>query len=121
MAELQARWGPFQANAGAYELSGNTLTLRILVSKDPAGQRDGTFARLTVAMDGNTLSLTPVENDVGRIVAGVTTRYSSRRVTWQVVRDARVCALTARLTRSFPTQASNAFAPGRKSSGGGAR
>jgi len=75
VAELQARWGPFQANAGAYELSGNTLTLRILVSKDPASQRDGTFARLTVALDGNTLSLTPVENDAGRIVAGVTTRY----------------------------------------------
>ncbi len=75
VAELQARWGPFQANAGTYELSGSTLTLRIFVSKDPAGQRDGTFARLTVALDGNTLSLTPVENDAGRIGAGVTTRY----------------------------------------------
>ena len=73
--ELQVRWGPFQANAGTYELSGNTLTLRILVSKDPGGQRDGTFARLTVALNGNALSLTPVENDAGRIVAGVTTRY----------------------------------------------
>jgi hypothetical protein len=72
--ELQARWGPFQANAGTYELSGSTLTLRLIVSKDPAGQR-GTFARLTVKMDGNRLWLTPVENAAGRIVAGVTTEY----------------------------------------------
>ena len=75
VAELQARWGPFQANAGTYELSGNTLTLRVLVSKDPGNQGGDTFARLTVAVDGNRLSLTPVENDAGRIVAGVTTRY----------------------------------------------
>ena len=75
MDELQVRWGPFQANAGTYELSGNTVMLRILVSKDPGGQREDTFARLAVALDGNTLSLTPVANDAGRIVAGITTRY----------------------------------------------
>ncbi len=90
--ELQVRWGPFQANAGTYELSGNTVMLRILVSKDPGGQRGDTFARLAVALDGNTLSLTPVENDAGRIVAGVTTRYSSRRVSWEVIRNARLRA-----------------------------
>ena len=33
--ELQARWGPFAANAGTYELSGNTLTLHLIVSKEP--------------------------------------------------------------------------------------
>ena len=33
--ELQARWGPFQANAGTYELAGSTLTLRLMVSKEP--------------------------------------------------------------------------------------
>jgi hypothetical protein len=73
--ELQARWGPFQANAGTYELSGNTLTLRLMVSKDPATQRGGTFARLTVKIDGDRLWLTPIENAAGRIVAGVTTEY----------------------------------------------
>ena len=72
--ELLARWGPFQANAGTYELSGSTLMLRVIVSKDPAGQR-GTFARLTVKMDGDRGWLTPVENAAGRIVAGVTTEY----------------------------------------------
>ena len=72
--ELQARWGPFQANAGTYELSGNTLTLRLMVSKNPTDQR-GNFARLTVKMDGDRLWLTPIENSAGRIVAGVTTEY----------------------------------------------
>jgi len=73
--ELLARWGPFQANAGTYELSGSTLTLRLMVSKDPANQGRGTFARLTVKKDGDRLWLTPVENAAGRIVAGVTTEY----------------------------------------------
>ena len=71
--ELQARWGPFQANAGTYELSGSTLTLRLMVSKNPAEY--GNFARLTVKMDGDRLWLTPIENAAGRIVAGVTTEY----------------------------------------------
>lgn len=73
--ELQARWGPFQANAGTYELSGSTLTLRLVVSKEPRDQREGNFARLTVKMDGNRLWLTPFENAAGPIVAGVTSEY----------------------------------------------
>ena len=73
--ELQARWGPFQANAGTYELSGNTLTLHLMVSKDPTSQGRGNFARLTFKMDGDRLWLTPIEKATGRIVAGVTTEY----------------------------------------------
>jgi hypothetical protein len=75
LEELQARWGPFAANAGTYDVSGSTLTLRPLVSKEPREQREGNFARLTVKMDGNSLWLTPFENDRERIVAGVTSKY----------------------------------------------
>ena len=75
LEELQARWGPFAANAGTYELSGSTLTLRVLVSKNPSDQRDGNFAKLTVKVDGNNLWLTPFENSAGPIVAGVTSKY----------------------------------------------
>ena len=75
LEELQARWGPFQANAGTYELSGTTLTLRLMVSKNPSDQRLGNFARLTVKMAGDRLWLTPIENLAGRIAAGVTTEY----------------------------------------------
>ena len=73
--ELQARWGPFAANAGTYELSGTTLTLRALVAKNPSDQREGGFARLTIKVDGDTLWLTPFENSAGQIVAGVTSKY----------------------------------------------
>jgi hypothetical protein len=75
LEELLARWGPFAANAGTYELSGDTLTLRALVSKEPRDQVQGGFARLRLKLDGNTLSLTPIENAAGRIAAGVTSRY----------------------------------------------
>ena len=73
--ELQARWGPFAANAGTYELSGDELTLRALVSKEPRDQVEGGFARLRVVLEGDRLSLTPIENSQGRIAAGVTSRY----------------------------------------------
>jgi hypothetical protein len=32
LEELQAEWGPFAANAGTYEISGTTLTLRAVVA-----------------------------------------------------------------------------------------
>jgi hypothetical protein len=73
--DLQARWGPFQATAGTYELSEGALTLRAMVAKNPAEQRSGNFVRLTVRMDGDPLWLTPIENSAGRIAAGVTTEY----------------------------------------------
>ena len=73
--ELQARWGPFAANAGTYELSGDTLTLRAIVAKEPGDQAEGGFARLRVSLEGTVLSLTPFERSDGRIAAGVTSRY----------------------------------------------
>ena len=73
--ELQSRWGPFAANAGTYELSGDTLTLRAIVAKEPGDQAVGGFARLRVTLEGNVLSLTPFERSDGRIAAGVTSRY----------------------------------------------
>src|SRR5215510_7806324 len=75
IGELQARWGPFAANAGTYELSGDTMTLRAVVSKEPRDQTGNRFARLRVRLDGNVLSLTPFETSDGPIAAGVTSRY----------------------------------------------
>jgi hypothetical protein len=76
LEELQARWGPFAANAGTYELAGDTLTLRAFVAKEPRDQTPGGFARLRVKLDGDILSLTPIERSDGPIVAGVTSRYA---------------------------------------------
>jgi hypothetical protein len=66
VAELQARWGPFAANAGTYELSDTTLTLHLVVAKEPRDQAAGTFARLQVKLVGDTLSLTPSRTPVGQ-------------------------------------------------------
>jgi hypothetical protein len=38
-------------------------------------QVEGGFARLRVVLEGDRLSLTPIENSQGRIAAGVTSRY----------------------------------------------
>ena len=73
--ELQAQWGPFVANAGTYELAGATLTLHAIVAKNPRSQREGNFTRLTVKLEGNTLSLTPAENEAGKIPNPVTTKF----------------------------------------------
>jgi hypothetical protein len=73
--ELQAEWGPFAANAGTYEFSSTTLTLRTQVSKDPRGQREQNFTRLTVKLDGNNLWLSPTETDAGQIAAPVCIKF----------------------------------------------
>ncbi len=78
MEELQAEWGPFVANAGTYEISGTTLTLRAIVAKSPRAQAEKNFTRLSVKLDGDNLWLTPIDTETGRIAAPVTSKY--RRV-----------------------------------------
>ena len=68
--------GPVPANGGNYDIAGQILTLRLFVSKNPAEQHAGAFARLRVRLEGDRLWLTPVENRRGRIAAGVTTEYA---------------------------------------------
>ena len=73
--ELQAEWGPFVANAGTYEVSGTTLTLRAIVAKNPRAQNTNNFTRLAIKLDGNSLWLTPVGNEAGQIPNPVTGKY----------------------------------------------
>ena len=75
LEELQAEWGPFAANAGTYETSETTVTLRAIVAKNPRGQRDTNFTKLTFKLDGNNLWLTPVETEGGPIANPVTSKY----------------------------------------------
>ena len=75
LEELQAEWGPFVANAGTYEVSGMTVTLRAVVAKNPRAQRERNFTLLTFKLDGTNLWLTPVENESGQISNPVTSRY----------------------------------------------
>ena len=61
LEELQARWGPFQAHAGTYEISGNTLTRRMLVAKSTTDQSKQYAFSDTIKLDGNNLWLTETE------------------------------------------------------------
>ena len=71
----QAEWGPFAANAGTYEISGTTLTLREIVAKNPRAQAERNFTRLSIKLDGNNLWLTPLNDEAGRITSPVTSKY----------------------------------------------
>ena len=55
----------FVANAGTYEVSGTTMTLRAIVAKIPRAQSEKNFTKLTFKLDGNTLWLTPMETEAG--------------------------------------------------------
>ena len=65
--ELRAAWGPFVGEAGRYEVSGNVLTMRPLVAKNPAAMAPGAFVAYTFKMEGNTLWVTYQRNQDGPI------------------------------------------------------
>jgi Lipocalin-like domain len=72
--ELQARWGPFIANAGTYEVSGDTLTTHPVVAKNPALQGK-LVGRATIKLEGNNLWMTVVEGPTGKVENPNTVKY----------------------------------------------
>jgi hypothetical protein len=64
--ELRAVWGPFVAEAGTYELTGdNLITMRPIVSKNPAVMGPGVFITYSLKRDGNTMWVTQQRNQNG--------------------------------------------------------
>ena len=63
--ELRATWGPFVGEAGTYELTGDTLTMRPIVAKNPAAMVAGAFIVYSCKVDGNTVTLTQQRNQNG--------------------------------------------------------
>jgi len=63
--EMRAAWGPFFAEAGTYEVSGGELTMRPLVSKNPAAMNSGAYTVYAVTLSGNLLTLTSKRNQAG--------------------------------------------------------
>jgi Lipocalin-like domain len=61
-AEFVASWGPFVAASGTYEVSGNTLTCRALIAKNPNVMASGNVAVYTFKIEGNTLTMTDAPN-----------------------------------------------------------
>ena len=75
-ADLVAAWGPFNAQAGTYEVNGSTITYHVVVAQFPNGMlpENATFSR-EFRIDGNTLE-TSGTNQAGT----VTTTFTYRRV-----------------------------------------
>lgn len=65
--QLLAVWGNegFVANAGTYDVSGDTLTTRPLVAKNPDVMRDGYSITYAMTLKGNSLVLTETRDSDG--------------------------------------------------------
>jgi hypothetical protein len=63
--ELRAAWGPFVAEAGTYETTPDSVTMRPIASKNPAVMGPGVFITYGYKLDGDTLSLTQQRNQNG--------------------------------------------------------
>jgi hypothetical protein len=72
--ELRAAWGPFYAEAGTYEITGNRVTMRPVASKNPAAMAPGAFTTWSYRLDGNTLWVTAEGNQNGPIANPVTVK-----------------------------------------------
>jgi hypothetical protein len=70
--ELRAAWGPFTGEAGTYEVTGNAITMRPLVAKNPAAMAPGTFVSYTYTIEGDTLWVTELRNQEGLFANPVT-------------------------------------------------
>lgn len=71
--ELRAMWGPMAANAGAYEISGNLITIKPVVAKIPVVMKPGANEVYAFRIEGNTLSLTQQRNARGVAVQNAST------------------------------------------------
>jgi hypothetical protein len=70
--ELRAVWGPFVAEAGTYEVSGNIVTMHPMASKNPAAMAPGAFIVSSYKLDGDTLWLAQQRNQSGPYPSPVT-------------------------------------------------
>jgi len=75
-AELLAVWGPFVAASGTYEISGNTLSCRPMVAKNPQVMAPGVIDVYTFKIEGNTLAVTGVRNASGAVADPTTITYA---------------------------------------------
>jgi hypothetical protein len=76
---LATIWNPFTANAGTFEISGETMTRRPLVAKDPNTMAPGVFNEYLFRVVADTLWVTPTRNETGEVRAPTTVRYVRER------------------------------------------
>jgi hypothetical protein len=63
--ELRAAWGPFVSEAGTYETTAGSVTMRPIASKNPAVMGPGVFITYSYKLEGDRLSLTQQRNQSG--------------------------------------------------------
>ena len=64
--ELRAAWGPFVAEAGTFDVTGNnTVTMQATVAKNPAAMMSGATSACTYQRNGDTLILTQTRTPSG--------------------------------------------------------
>ncbi len=56
--QLREVWGPLVAEGGTYELNDNLITMRPIVSKNPAAMASGVSLIYAYKVEGNTVTLT---------------------------------------------------------------
>jgi hypothetical protein len=79
--QLNAVYGPFAAQAGTYEVSGQTLTQRFLVTKNPAQMTGASFVTVSFRLRGDTLWTTNTANQDGPLTNQPTGKYLRVRAT----------------------------------------
>lgn len=67
-AQLLATWGPFVAQFGTYEISGDRLTHSIIVAKNPDNMRNRTAPGSRFTLEGDTLITEPYGPRDGRTI-----------------------------------------------------
>ncbi|MDX1566369.1 MAG: hypothetical protein R3223_01130 [Longimicrobiales bacterium] len=77
--ELLAVWNPFTANAGTFEISGDTMTRRPLVAKNPNAMGPGVYNEYTFRLEADTLWVTTVGTETGPARNPTTVRYERVR------------------------------------------
>jgi hypothetical protein len=72
--ELRSTWGPFAAEAGTYEITGNLITMRPIAAKNPAAMVPGAFSTWSYKLVADTLWVTAQRNQNGPSVNPVTVK-----------------------------------------------
>jgi hypothetical protein len=75
-AELLATWGPFNAAAGTFEISGGNMICRPVVAKNPQVMAPGADQLFSFELAGTTLTITEVRNGNGPVANPTTTTYT---------------------------------------------
>ena len=72
--QLRETWGPLVAEAGTYELADNLITLKPVVSKNPAAMAAGAPIVYSYKLEGDTLTLTAQRDRNGPVANPVTVK-----------------------------------------------